>query len=109
VAGLLDDASELGEAARLELLHGILRLADDPGRLGGREPVQEPQRHHLALVAGEAVERVAQLVAVERAVDDLLGLLLRDLRDIVERGRDLARARAEMVDHVVARDAVEPG
>jgi hypothetical protein len=94
---------------RLELLHGVLGLAGDLGRLGGREPIQEAQRHDVALVARQAVQRVGQLVAIERAVHDLLGALLRDLRRVVQRADDLARPGPQEVDHVVARDAVQPG
>ena len=76
--------------------------------VGDRLVAQEAVHDHLALVAGQPLERPGELLVRQRLVQRLLGRGVVHVVAHVERDAVLLRQRAHVVDQVVVGDAVQP-
>ena len=101
-AGLRQFLAQLAPGAVLEGVDGVDRAAEPLGDLRRRQPGDQPQDHHLALVGGQRLQRGAQVV------EALVGVQLGPGggRDLGQRDGTL---RSQVVERSVPGHAQQPG
>ena len=102
-AGLRELVAQAPPRAVLERVDGVDRAAQPLGDLARREPGDQPQEHHLALIGRQRLERRPQVV------EALVGVQLGDAGGGRDLGQRHGTLRSQVVERSVAGDAQEPG